>query len=341
MIRLQNVTKSYVSGTKLVTTVQDVTLHIERGEVFGIIGYSGAGKSSLLRCINLLERPSSGQVYVGNQDMTALTKRDLQTARAKIGMIFQHFHLLHSATVAENIAFPLRLAKVSKREAMKKVSELLELVGLAGYEHQYPSQLSGGQKQRVAIARALANDPSVLLCDEATSALDPETTRSILELLLDLHQRLDLTIVLVTHQMSVIRRVCDRVAVMDQGAVVELGSVADVFLNPKHTVTERLVQSEEDQNQVGYTGEDSVPLLDITFVGDSTYQPVLARVAKATDSSFSILQGNIGTLKNVPYGKLRVAWYSDKPALPQVISALRAEGCTVRIYNEQPVLVEV
>jgi D-methionine transport system ATP-binding protein len=341
VISLERITKTYTSRKQSLTAVRDVSLQIERGEIFGLIGYSGAGKSTLLRCINLLERPTQGQVRINGQDMTALGNRELQQARKKIGMIFQHFHLLHSATVAENVAFPLRLAKVPKRIAMEKVHALLDLVGLRGYEKHYPAQLSGGQKQRVAIARALANDPDVLLCDEATSALDPDTTQSILDLLLDIHDRLNLTIVLVTHEMSVIQRVCDRVAVMDHGNIVEIGRVADVFLHPQHDVTRRLLQTENSTSSSPALADVAAPVFEVTFVGDTTYAPVLSEVARATDSTFSILEGTIGTLKDVPYGKLLVAWHGNRRAVTAAISELAARGCGVTEISQDRTTVEV
>jgi D-methionine transport system ATP-binding protein len=337
LIQLQEVTKAYGFGERKTTAVDRVSLDIEQGEIFGIIGYSGAGKSTLLRCINLLERPSSGRVVVNGQDMTQLRKRELQQARTKIGMIFQHFHLLQSMTVADNVAFPLRLVKAPRVQVERKVRELLELVGLNGYENHYPSQLSGGQKQRVAIARALANDPLVLLSDEATSALDPETTRSILDLLLEINKKLNLTIVLVTHQMSVIRRVCDRVAVMEKGRVVEMGPVSEVFLHPKHEVTKRLVQSEDDQAFTPTKTSVGAQLLDITFYGEATYEPVLADVARATESTFSILKGTIGNLKDVPYGKLLVAWNGDERIVRQAVTELEQRGCAVRLVSNREV----
>ncbi|GMA52213.1 methionine import ATP-binding protein MetN 2 [Alicyclobacillus contaminans] len=342
MIVLDHITKTYKSRHQTVTAVQDVSLRVEDGEIFGLIGYSGAGKSTLLRCINLLERPTAGRVEVDGTDLTQLGRRELQQARKKIGMIFQHFHLLNSASVADNVAFPLRLARVPRRAAMDKVHELLELVGLRGFEKHYPAQLSGGQKQRVAIARALANDPDVLLCDEATSALDPDTTQAILDLLLDIHRRLGLTMVMVTHEMSVIQRMCDRVAVMEHGKVVELGRVADVFLQPQHEVTRRLLNVDgRHRRTVLPSHATSAPVFEVTFVGDMTYAPVLAEVARETGASFSILEGSIGALKDVPYGKLLVAWQGEEDAVAAAVAALRTKGCGVEERRLTPVAVEV
>lgn len=233
MILLENVKKIYQSKNGDVIAVDRANLKIEEGEIFGVIGYSGAGKSSLIRLFNQLEKPTSGQITVANRLISAITGNELRKARQEIGMIFQHFNLLWSRTVRENIAFPLEIAGVDKKERKKRVDELIRLVGLEGRGDAYPSQLSGGQKQRVGIARALANNPKVLLCDEATSALDPETTDQILDLLLDINKRLNLTIVLITHEMHVIQKICNRVAVMEKGKIVETGPVLEVFRNPR------------------------------------------------------------------------------------------------------------
>lgn len=233
MILLENVKKIYKAKSGDVTAVDNANLKIEKGEIFGVIGYSGAGKSSLIRLFNQLEKPTSGQITIANRVISAITGSELRKARQEIGMIFQHFNLLWSRTVRENIEFPLEIAGVDKAKRRKRVDELIHLVGLEGRGDAYPSQLSGGQKQRVGIARALANNPQVLLCDEATSALDPETTDQILDLLLDINKRLGLTIVLITHEMHVIRKICNRVAVMEKGKIVETGPVLDVFRNPQ------------------------------------------------------------------------------------------------------------
>lgn len=244
VIELRNVSKVY-DGT--VAAVRDVSLHIEQGEIFGMIGVSGAGKSTFLRCINLLECPTAGQVWVDGVEMTKLKEKELRVARQKIGMIFQHFNILSSRTVAENIEFPLEIVGVPKTIRKKRVEELLDLVGLTERAHHYPSQLSGGQKQRVGIARALANEPRVLLCDEATSALDPMTTRSVLQLIYEIRARLGLTVVLITHEMDVIQQICDRMGVMDQGEILEMGPVQDVFAAPQMPITRQLLGSGENE----------------------------------------------------------------------------------------------
>lgn len=248
MINLKGITKVYGKGSNAATALSGLNLSIEKGEIFGVIGHSGAGKSTLIRCINLLERPTEGEVWVDGVELTSLNQGQLQEQRRKIGMIFQHFNLLSSATVYDNIAFPLRLAGTSRTAIDTKVKDLLALVGLEEHKDKYPSQLSGGQKQRVGIARALASDPDVLLCDEATSALDPQTTDSILKLLLDINKRFHLTIVLITHEMHVIQSICDRVAVIHGGGIVEQGKVTEVFLKPQHEVTRDFIRS-ETQNE--------------------------------------------------------------------------------------------
>jgi D-methionine transport system ATP-binding protein len=246
MIRIKDVEKVFFSRKRpKVTAVSNINLEINEGEIFGIIGYSGAGKSTLLRMINQLEKPTNGSVSIGDHDLTTFRGKKLRQARQNIGMIFQHFNLLWSRTAAENISLPLEVANVPKEERKKRVKELINLVGLQGKEDAYPSQLSGGQKQRVGIARALANNPSILLCDEATSALDPKTTDAILDLLLDINKRLGLTIVLITHEFDVIRKICHEVAVMENGNIVEQGKVQQIFQQPKHQATKSFVSPVE------------------------------------------------------------------------------------------------
>jgi D-methionine transport system ATP-binding protein len=310
LIELQNLQKTYPSEGRRVPALRGVSLRVEAGEVFGIIGASGAGKSTLLRVINLLERPDSGSVQVAGVDLLQLDDAALRRARQRIGMIFQHFNLLSSRTVAENVAWPLRLAGRSAAESAPRVAELLARVGLQDQAHKYPAQLSGGQKQRVGIARALATSPQVLLCDEATSALDPQTTRSILDLLDDINRDLGLTIVLITHEMDVVRRVCDRVAVLDAGRIVESGPVAEVFLHPQHEVTRRFVQEAEhadEEAQAEMLRQVAGRLLKLTFRGGSTYAPVLGEVARRTGLDFGILSGRIERIKHVPYGQLTLS----------------------------------
>nr|WP_290447205.1 MULTISPECIES: methionine ABC transporter ATP-binding protein [unclassified Pseudomonas] len=287
------------------------SLRIEAGQVYGLIGHSGAGKSTLLRLINRLENPTGGRILVDGEDVTALDTHDLRRFRQQVGMIFQHFNLLSSKTVADNVGMPLSLAGTMSREQIdQRVAELLERVGLSAHAQKYPSQLSGGQKQRVGIARALATRPKILLCDEATSALDPQTTAQVLQLLAEINRELKLTIVLITHEMDVIRRVCDQVAVMDAGVIVEQGRVADVFLHPQHPTTRRFVQEDEqlDENE---QREDFAHvqgrIVRLTFQGEATYAPLLGTVARETGVDYSILAGRIDRIKDIPYGQLTLA----------------------------------
>nr|WP_217436805.1 methionine ABC transporter ATP-binding protein [Pseudomonas koreensis] len=287
------------------------SLSIENGQVFGLIGHSGAGKSTLLRLINRLEDSSGGKIIVDGEEVTALDANGLRRFRQQVGMIFQHFNLLASKTMADNVALPLTLAgELSSSEINQRVAELLARVGLSDHSKKYPAQLSGGQKQRVGIARALATKPKILLCDEATSALDPQTTASVLQLLAEINRELKLTIVLITHEMDVIRRVCDQVAVMDAGVIVEQGSVADVFLHPQHPTTKRFVQESEQIDESEQRDDFAhVPgrIVRLTFQGEATYAPLLGTVARETGVDYSILAGRIDRIKDIPYGQLTLA----------------------------------
>ena len=310
MIDFHQVHKAYRVSGRDIPALQPCDLHIERGEVFGIIGHSGAGKSTLLRLINRLEEPSGGRIDIDGVDVTALGADGLRKFRQQVGMIFQHFNLLSSKTVAANVGMPLKLAGVPAREIDQRVAALLERVGLQEHANKYPAQLSGGQKQRVGIARALATRPKILLCDEATSALDPQTTASVLQLLAEINRELGLTIVLITHEMDVIRRVCDRVAVMDAGVIVEQGPVAEVFLHPQHATTRRFVQEAEhvdEDDQRDDFAHVQGRILRLTFIGESTYSPVLGQVARETGIDYSILAGRIDRIKDTPYGQLTLA----------------------------------
>ena len=309
MIRLEGVTKRYRSAAGERVALDAVDLSVARGQVFGVVGRSGAGKSTLIRTINRLETPDAGKVFVGDQEITAMKPAELRAARRRIGMIFQHFNLLNARTIAENVAFPLQLEGRPAAEIERRTSELLDQLGLAEHAKKHPAQLSGGQKQRVGIARALACGPDVLLCDEATSALDPETTDEILGLLDGLNRDLGLTIVLITHQMEVVRRVCDRVAVLKDGRLVEEGATADVFLHPKSPVTRAMLAEGEG----GETHDASVVpaggrLARLTFRGGSTYAPELSRVARTTGVDYSILSGRISRIRGEPYGQMVVAF---------------------------------
>ena len=328
MIRLEGVTRRFRSAAGERVALDAVGLSIAEGQVFGVVGRSGAGKSTLIRTINLLERPDAGRVFVGDEEITALRPGPLRAARRRIGMIFQHFNLLNAKTIAENVAFPLRLEGRSGAEVDRRVAGLLDRLGLADHARKYPAQLSGGQKQRVGIARALACEPRVLLCDEATSALDPETTDDILSLLDSLNRELGLTIVLITHQMEVVRRVCDRVAVLQDGRVVEEGATADVFLHPKAAATRAMLAEGEG----GETYDASVVppggrVAKLTFRGGSTYEPELSRVARSVGVDYSILSGRISRIRGEPYGQLIVAFTGGDAEA--AVAQLTARGVTV------------
>ena len=311
MIEFQQVHKTYRVAGRDIPALHPTSLSIDNGQVFGLIGHSGAGKSTLLRLINRLEAPSGGKILVDGEDVTAFDANQLRGFRQQVGMIFQHFNLLASKTVADNVGLPLVLAgELSRKEIDARVAELLQRVGLSEHAKKYPAQLSGGQKQRVGIARALSTRPKILLCDEATSALDPQTTASVLQLLAEINRELKLTIVLITHEMDVIRRVCDQVAVMDAGQIVEQGPVAEVFLHPKHPTTKCFVQEDEQIDEAGQRDDFAhVPgrIIRLTFQGDATYAPLLGTVARETGVDYSILAGRIDRIKDTPYGQLTLA----------------------------------
>ena len=335
MIQLSHIEKTYDSPSGPVKALKGIDLTIERGEIFGIIGLSGAGKSTLIRCINMLERPTAGKVIVDGQDMTVMSEKELRKARKNIGMIFQHFNLLSSATVYDNIAFPLRLSHTPEAEIKKKVLPLLELVGLADKAHQYPSQLSGGQKQRVGIARALASEPKVLLCDEATSALDPQTTRSILELIQDINRKLSLTVVVITHEMQVIKDICDKVAVIENGVIAEQGTVLEVFTNPQKPITKDFI-SVLLSNELpaafrgGEVSKEPLPgaylLLRLTFIGESADDPVLAgMIRKFPEIEVTMLFGNLDQIKSTPVGRMIIGITGPEAKIQEAIQYLRQQ----------------
>lgn len=307
MIAFEAVSKTYSAGGH--PALAEVSLSVRAGEVFGVIGASGAGKSTLIRLINGLETPTGGRVVVDGDDVAALGVEGLRALRRRVGMIFQHFNLLSGRTVAQNVAFPLKLAGRPAAEIKARTAELLERVGLTAHAAKYPAQLSGGQKQRVGVARALATNPKVLLCDEATSALDPETTEQILDLISGLNRELGLTIVLITHEMDVVRRVCDRVAVLEAGRVVEAGAVEEVFLHPASDTARRFVREGEGDHGGEVSAASGVGgrVVRLTFKGEATYKPVLGEVARATGVDYSILGGRIHRLRETPYGQLTLA----------------------------------
>ncbi|MEI3123909.1 MAG: ATP-binding cassette domain-containing protein [Oscillospiraceae bacterium] len=311
MIELRHISKDFGTGEHAVHAVQDVSLTVETGEIFGIIGFSGAGKSTLVRCINLLERPTSGEVLLDGQELTALPPKQLRQTRKKIGMIFQHFNLMPSRTVAGNVAYPLRGSGLSREQIAAKVQSLLELVGIGDKADAFPSQLSGGQKQRVAIARALANDPSVLLCDEATSALDPQTTKAILHLLRDLNAKLGLTIVLITHEMAVVREICHRVAVMEHGRVAEQGEVFNVFVDPRQDITRSFIRTTSNLQKVEELIAADSPvtrlkpgelIIRLSYVQRNAAEPLISVVTKLFDVSLNIIFADINIVQDAPIG---------------------------------------
>ena len=328
MIDLQHITQIYDSadGEGQFHACKDVNVHIGEGEIFGIIGRSGAGKSTLVRCINLLNRPTSGRVIIDGKDLTQMSAAELRAARRQIGMIFQHFNLLSSRTVYENVALPLELVNTPKEKIKEKVLPLLDLVGLTEHANKYPSQLSGGQKQRVGIARALSSDPKILLSDEATSALDPETTQATLQLLKKINKELGLTIVMITHEMDVVKQICQKVVVMDKGVVIEEGSVIDVFRNPKNEVTQALLGNAVAARSLPQNMVDRVKkllenptndgrefhLLRLTFVGSKTTDPVLSKACHTYDMDFNILLGQVDEVQNQSYGTLTLVVQTTK-----------------------------
>ncbi len=342
MIDIQDLSLTYAGPQGPVHALKNINLHIQAGEVFGIIGRSGAGKSSLVRCMNLLNRPGSGKMIVNGRDLLQLSDAQLRQARQEIGMVFQHFNLLSSRTVFDNAALPLELAGVSKADIAQRITPLLELVGLAHLANRYPAQISGGQKQRVGIARALASNPRVLLSDEATSALDPETTRSILDLLRQVNRELGVTVVLITHQMQVIKQIADRVAVMEAGQVVELGAVLDVFTNPQQAITQSLideivpqelpasVQERVQALSLGLPAGQSGQLLRLSYAGDSAYQPVLSHLIRELGLDLSILHGQIDDIQGQTFGSLAVFASGPPAQITAAIAYLQRNGVQVR-----------
>lgn len=339
VIQIRDLTKVYRSDAGEVKALDQVSLRVRKGEIYGIIGFSGAGKSTLIRCVNMLEKPTAGSIKVNDQEMTTLGEAQLRATRQKIGMIFQHFNLLSSRTVFDNVAFPLEISGASQSKINEKVTRLLELVGLADKAIAYPSQLSGGQKQRVGIARALANDPTVLLCDEATSALDPATTSSILELLKDINRKLDLTILMITHEMKVISEICDSVAVIEQGKIIEEGLVIDVFTQPQHPTTRRFVQTiiqtdipEHIKERLLQKGQGQI--IRISFIGDSTAEPVISTLVKNFNIDISILYGNIDQIQDTPFGMLIIECLGARHNCRQAVDYLRKQGLRIEVLRD-------
>ncbi|MDD9150111.1 ATP-binding cassette domain-containing protein [Sporolactobacillus sp. CQH2019] len=337
MIKLEHVSKTFKVGKNKIEALKDVSVEINKGEIFGVIGYSGAGKSTLIRCVNLLERPTAGKIFVDDVDVLSLGRKDLQKLRRKIGMIFQGYNLLATADVYDNVAIPLKLEGVPKEKIKQRTEKYLEIVGLSDRSKAFPSQLSGGQKQRVAIARALAHEPEVLLSDEATSALDPNTTDSILELLLRVNKELGITIFLITHELNVIQRICDRVAVMEKGRIVETGSVVDIFAQPKEAMTKQFVRSESRFGIPAKLLQDllaSGQLVNLTFLGESAKDPSLATLARRFDVLPSIIAGGIDQLKDQSIGSLLVHLKGEPEQIEAAVRFLQDEGIIVEEVND-------
>ena len=337
MIELRNISQRFEGADGPVNALDDVSISVNAGEIFGIIGRSGAGKSTLVRVINLLNRPTAGSVHVAGRELTSLSADELRAARREIGMIFQHFNLLSSRTVYDNVALPLELAGVSKAEISKRVLALLDLVGLSHQKDRYPAQISGGQKQRVGIARALASEPKVLLSDEATSALDPETTRSILDLLKRINKELGLTVVLITHQMEVIKQICDRVTVLEAGKVVEQGRVLDVFLRPQHSVTRAMIGDIIAQELPSGVRDRIRAKMEVgkhrlyrfAFSDTSVDQPLISVAIRRYELDFNILHGQIDELQGHAFGSLAVLVGGEPTKVVDAVKYLSDRGVVV------------
>lgn len=342
MIELKHINKTFGKYKAL----DDISLTIRDGEIFGIVGQSGAGKSTLVRCINMLEPPTSGEVIVNGKDMMKLSGKELREERKNIGMIFQHFNLLSNRTVYQNVAFPLELSNVPKNEQKKRIDEILELVGLTSYRNKYPSQLSGGQKQRVGIARAIVSHPSVLLSDEATSALDPQTVQSILQLLRDINKKMGITIILITHQMEVIKEIAQHVAVIEHGKIIEEGSVIDLFTNPQTETLKKFVGSvmsselpkqlsHMDIRQEKHSDADDT-LISLSFRGDVTNEPIIANLIKEYNLDVSILYGSIDYIQNISFGRLLIMVTGHDKDMVSALDHLKSLPITSEVIGYVP-----
>lgn len=339
MISIKGLSKVFTIGKKEIPAVDSLSLDIAEGDIYGVIGYSGAGKSTFVRLLNRLEEPTKGKVIIDGKDMMALKSKELRLARQEIGMIFQHFNLLWSRTTEENIAFPLEVAGMKKVDREKRVQELIDLVGLTGREKAYPAQLSGGQKQRVGIARALANNPKVLLCDEATSALDPETTKSILSLLVDINQKLGLTIVLITHEMNVIQKICSKVAVMEDGAIVEQGDVLEVFSKPKQPVTKKFVEQVvlgEGEGINHLLAElTNGKVLRLHFYGTATNETLISHIAKNHQVEINIVQAKVTLTQSGLLGTMVIHITGEKAEINQAMEAIKAASVELEMIQDE------
>ena len=343
MIEFTHVSKDFGSGEKMVRAVRDVSLTIQDGELFGIIGFSGAGKSTLVRCINLLERPTNGTVVVDGKEMTALSPKELRLARRKVGMIFQHFNLMPSRTVFGNVAYPLQGQGLSKQAIQNKVRKLLKLVDIADKETAYPSQLSGGQKQRVAIARALANDPKVLLCDEATSALDPQTTKAILTLLKDLNQKLNLTIVMITHEMAVVKEICDHVAIMEHGQVVEQGEVFSLFADPKQPITQNFIRTTSNLQKIEELIAEGSPVVQLqpgevivrlSYIQKNVSEPLISTLSQRFQISLNIIFADIEIVQDAPIGGTVAILSGEREQITKAMEYLIEKNVGVEVLKD-------
>ena len=339
IIELKNIEKTFPSEKvgEGVHAVRDVSLTIEEGDIFGIIGYSGAGKSTLVRCINLLEKPTSGEVIVEGKNITGYSEVELRAVRRRMGMIFQHFNLLNSANVFENVAAPLKnQRKLSGKEIKERVEEMLRLTGLEDKEKAYPSQLSGGQKQRVAIARALVGRPKILLCDEATSALDPNTTTQIIELLRSLQEKLKLTVVMITHQMEVVKSICNKVAVMEEGKIVEEGSLVEVFSEPKSSITKEFREKTLYRKEaIALAEKNKRNLYELTFIGEKANDPAIMDLVRNYPVEVSILFGNIEILSGVPFGTLTIDMKGEGKDILDAVAYLKSREIKVEELGGQ------
>ena len=343
MIRFENVSKTFRGNGKQVEAVKEVSLHIKKGEIFGIIGYSGAGKSTLVRCINLLERPDRGRIWIGDTEITALKGKSLRKQRRKIGMIFQQFHLFASRNVYENVAYPLKHQGLTRQEIKKRVEELLNLVGLEDKASAYPSHLSGGQKQRAAIARALANEPDILLCDEATSALDPKTTTAILRLLQEVNRKLGVTIVVITHEMQVVKEICGRVAVMEGGSVVEEGEVFDIFSNPQKKITEDFVNNASNLSRIYTYLEEKAEIirlnegeciLRLRYLHKNTSEALVSQISRDFFLNVNIIFGNIELIGENPIGGLVAIVSGSGENIRRAVDFLREKKVGVEVLAD-------
>lgn len=333
-IIIENLSKNFISKDGVVEALKNVNIAIGKSDIYGIIGMSGAGKSTLVRCMNFLEQPTEGKVLIDGKSLGDYSKKELQKRREDIAMIFQHFNLLMQKSVLENVCFPLYIQKMKKRDAKKKALELLEIVGLADKKNAFPAQLSGGQKQRVAIARALASDPKILLCDEATSALDPQTTSSILKLLKDINDRFGITIVIITHQMSVVREICSHVAIMKEGEVVETGLVTEVFSHPKSTVAKELILKDTDTqaDEKLLATEDRIKhgeRIRITFSENSAFEPVIANLILTFEEPVNILKASTKNVGGIAKGDMILEFKKDSVKKETMKTYLREHGIEI------------